>query len=198
MRRVPGRIERGANGVVFLTGDRHPAEISKRPADHKDGVGYPLFDICSSSLNTPSGNFTKTKVRFANEINSHLVGLTYLDVNFGTVLVDWEPADPVVRLQVREESGQVVLQQRLTLSQLRPKVKPWPRCGNDTPRLIAAPAAVSVVEGPTCTPGRSRPGGEPDGGASPPRLAPDSPVPGPASPRSVVASGLRRAFVHGV
>ncbi len=111
----------GANGVVFLTGDRHLSEISKLPADHADGVGYPLFDVCSSSLNTPSGNFTKSKVRFANEINSYRVGLTYFDTNFGTVLIDWEPADPVVRLQVREESGDVVLQQRLTLSQLKPK-----------------------------------------------------------------------------
>jgi hypothetical protein len=80
--------------------------------------------VCSSSLNTPSGNFTKTKVRFANEVNSYRVGLTYFDVNFGTVLVDWEPADPVVRLQVREESGDVVLQQRLTLGQLRAPPRP--------------------------------------------------------------------------
>ncbi len=114
----------GANGVMFLTGDRHLAEISRLPADHADGVGYPLFDICSSSLNTPSGNVTKTKVRFASEINSYRVGLTYFEVNFGTVLIDWEPTDPVVRLQVREESGDVVLQQRLTLSQLRAKPKP--------------------------------------------------------------------------
>jgi alkaline phosphatase D len=108
-----------ANGVVFLTGDRHLAEVSKLPADHPDGVGYPLFDICSSSLNAPSGNLTRSKVRFANEVNSYRVGLTYFDVNFGTVHIDWEPADPVVRLQVREESGEVVLQQRLTLSLLR-------------------------------------------------------------------------------
>ena len=114
----------GANGVVFLTGDRHLAEISRLPADHTDGVGYTLFDVCSSSLNTPSGNFTKTKVRFANEINSYRVGLTYFDINFGTVLIDWEQPDPVVRLQVREESGQVVLQQRVSLLQLRPKLKP--------------------------------------------------------------------------
>jgi alkaline phosphatase D len=116
--------ETGAGGVVFLTGDRHLAEISQLPAAHPDGVGYPLFDVCSSSLNTPSGNFTKTKVRFANEVNSYRVGLTYFDVNFGTVLVDWEPADPVVRLQVREESGDVVLQQRLTLGQLRAPPRP--------------------------------------------------------------------------
>ena len=34
----------GAGGVVFLTGDRHLAEISKLPADHADGVGYPHGD----------------------------------------------------------------------------------------------------------------------------------------------------------
>lgn len=112
-----------ANGVVFLTGDRHLAEISRLAADHPNGVGYPLFDVCSSSLNVPSGNMTKSKVRFANEVNSYRVGLTYFDVNFGTVLIDWEPADPVIRLQVREENGDVVLQQRVTLSQLRAKPK---------------------------------------------------------------------------
>ncbi len=113
----------GASGVVFLSGDRHLAEIAKLPADHPDGVGYPLYDITSSSLNTPSGNITKSGVRFASEINSYRVGLTYFEVNFGTVLIDWEPADPVVRLQVRGEKGEVVLQQRLTLGQLQAKAK---------------------------------------------------------------------------
>ena len=107
--------------MVFLTGDRHLAEVAKLPADHTDGVGYPLFDVTSSSLNAPSGNVTKPEVRFANEINSYRVGLTYFEVNFGTVAIDWEPADPVVRLQVRGEKGEVVLQQRLTLGQLRAK-----------------------------------------------------------------------------
>jgi len=110
-----------ANGVIILSGDRHLAEISRLPADHRDGVGYPLYEVCSSSLNTPSGNFTRSKVRFANEINSYRVGLTYFDVNFGNVLIDWDQADPVIRLQVREEKGGVVLQQRLQLSQLRMK-----------------------------------------------------------------------------
>jgi alkaline phosphatase D len=114
----------GANGVVFLSGDRHLAEISKLPADHADGVGYPLYDVCSSSLNAPSGNMTKSKVRFANEINSYRVGLTFFDVNFGTVLIDWASADPVLRLQVRGEQGEVVLQQRLTVSQLRAGPRP--------------------------------------------------------------------------
>src|SRR5262249_50822379 len=78
------------------------------------GIGYPLFDVTSSSLNTPSGNFTKAGTRFANEINSYRVGLTYFDTNFGLIDIDWSQPDPVLRLQVRDETGDVVLQPRLT------------------------------------------------------------------------------------
>ena len=60
------------------------------------------------------------KSRFANEINSYRVGLTYFDVNFGSIQIDWEERDPIIRLQVRDEKGDVVLQQRVLLSQLRP------------------------------------------------------------------------------
>jgi alkaline phosphatase D len=109
----------GADGVVLLSGDRHLAEIARLPADHALGVGYPLYDVTSSSLNAASGNFTKAGARFANEINSYRVGLTYFETNFGAVQVDWDAPDPTVRLQVRDEKGAVVLQQRLTLSQLR-------------------------------------------------------------------------------
>jgi hypothetical protein len=49
------------------------------------------------------------------------MGLTYFDVNFGTILIDWKAADPVVRLQVRDLEGGVVLQQRVKLSDLRPR-----------------------------------------------------------------------------
>jgi len=105
-------------GVVFISGDRHLAEISRLAADSPDSPGYSLFDVTSSSLNTPSGNFAKAGVRFANEINSYRVGLTYFDVNFGSIHIDWDKPDPVVRLQVRDEKGGVVLQQRLMLSQL--------------------------------------------------------------------------------
>jgi len=114
-----------ANGVVLLSGDRHLAEMARLPADHPLGVGYPLFDATSSSLNTPSGNFTKAGTRFANEINSYRVGLTYFDTNFGAIHIDWDRPDPLVRLQVRDEKGAVVLQQRVSLSHLQ--LPPTPR-----------------------------------------------------------------------
>ena len=108
-----------ANGVVVLSGDRHLAEISCIQSKAENGIGYPLFDITSSSLNAPSGNLTKAGVRFANQVNSHRVGLQYFDTNFGSILIDWDQPDPVIRLQVRDEKGDVVLQQRASLSQLR-------------------------------------------------------------------------------
>lgn len=109
-----------AGGVVLLSGDRHLAEIAELPLTDTDNIGYPLYEVTSSSLNQPSGNFTKAGVRFANEINPYRVGLTYFDVNFGNLLIDWSQPDPVLRLQVCDQQGAVVLQQRTTLSQLQP------------------------------------------------------------------------------
>ncbi|MCC7420288.1 MAG: alkaline phosphatase family protein [Planctomycetaceae bacterium] len=108
-----------AEGVVILSGDRHLSEMARLSADHPLGVGYPLLEATSSSLNTPSGNFTKAGTRFASEINNYRVGLTYFETNFGTVQIDWDQPDPIVRLQVRDEKGSVVLQQRTPLSRLR-------------------------------------------------------------------------------
>ena len=109
-----------ANGVVVISGDRHLAEISQIRSTDVDSTGVPLIDVTSSSLNAPSGNVTKSGVRFMNEINSHRVGLQYFDANFGTILIDWDQPDPFVRLQVRDEKGGVVLQHRVKLKELRP------------------------------------------------------------------------------
>lgn len=105
-----------AGGVIIISGDRHKAEISR--INHT-AAGYPIYDVTSSSLNAPSGNFTKTGVRFGNELNRHRVGLMYFDINFGTILVDWSQPDPVVRMQVRDAVGDVVLQAKTTLGKLK-------------------------------------------------------------------------------
>lgn len=107
-----------AKGVVVISGDRHLAEIMRLAPDAA-GIGYPIYEVTSSSLNAPSGNFTKAGVRFANEINSYRVGLTYFDTNFGLIDIDWSQPSPQLRLQVRDEKGGVVLQQRAKLSELQ-------------------------------------------------------------------------------
>jgi len=95
-----------ASGVILVSGDRHRAEFSKSTTD----IGYPLFDVTAGSLNRGE--------RWTNEVNFHRVGLTYFETNFGMLIIDWN-ADPLIRLQVRDEKGNVVLQQSLHLSQLQ-------------------------------------------------------------------------------
>ena len=112
--------ETKAAGAVLLSGDRHLAELACLPAADADGIGYPLYDLTSSSLNAPSSNFTKAGVRFGNEVNRYRVGLTFFDCNFGSVFIDWKEADPVLRLQIRDEQGGVVVQRRVRLSELKP------------------------------------------------------------------------------
>jgi len=107
-----------ANGVVIISGDRHLAE-SMKLAPGPQALRYPLYEMTSSSLNAPSGNLTKAGVRFATEINSYRVGLTYFDTNFGLIDIDWSLPSPVVRMQVRDEAGGVVLQQRFKLDELK-------------------------------------------------------------------------------
>ena len=109
-----------AGGIVMISGDRHLSELATLPKSDPLGIGYPLHEATSSSLNAPSGNFTKAGVRFANEINPYRTGLTFFDVNYGNILIDWTAADPIIRLQVCDEKGAVVLQQRNLLSELQP------------------------------------------------------------------------------
>ncbi len=98
-----------ASGVVVISGDRHSAEISA----HDPGMGYTLYDVTSSSLNQP--------LKWHNEVNRYRVGTKYIEANFGTLLIDWTDADPTIRLQVRTEKGEVALQKRVRLSELRAK-----------------------------------------------------------------------------
>jgi alkaline phosphatase D len=106
-----------AKGLVILSGDRHLAEIMKLPSK-SFGINYPVFEITSSSLNTPSGNFSKAGTRFSNEINSYRVGLTYFDTNFGMIEIDWLSESPILKFQVCDEKGGIVLQQKLKLTEL--------------------------------------------------------------------------------
>jgi alkaline phosphatase D len=98
-----------ASGVLFISGDRHSAEISALDP----GVGYKLYDVTSSAMNQ--------RVVWHNELNPYRLGTKYVEPNFGTILINWSEADPTIRLQVRDVQGKVVLQHRAPLSELRKK-----------------------------------------------------------------------------
>ncbi len=102
-----------ANGVVFISGDRHHAEISRLPADDKEnGAGYPLIDVTSSSLNQAGGgNF--------RERNDHRLGDNFGQLNFATIDIDWTKSNPAVQFDIRDIKGKAVRSLGVRLSELR-------------------------------------------------------------------------------
>jgi alkaline phosphatase D len=80
-------------GVIFLSGDRHFAEISVlRPAG-----GYPLYEVTSSALNFrhPSGQTGENRFRFDG---------TYVRENFGEIRIDWS-GEAEITLSIRDRDG---------------------------------------------------------------------------------------------
>lgn len=99
-----------AAGVIFLSGDRHLAEISMMDG----GVGYPLYDLTASALTQSRADWR------LQEPNRHRVGTMNYGNNFGLVEVNWNETDPEIRLQIRDVQNDVIVQQKLRLSWLRP------------------------------------------------------------------------------
>jgi alkaline phosphatase D len=98
--------ETHANGVVFISGDVHWAEISKQPVDG----GYPLYDITSSGI-TQEWNST--------EPNDNRIGEPFRDNNAGLIEIDWEQEDPLIQFKIIDVNGQEVLQHQVRLSELQ-------------------------------------------------------------------------------
>ncbi len=103
--------EAKATGVVFLSGDRHLAELSLMDGN----VGYPLYDLTSSAINRSARRWRPL------EVNRHRVATMNVGDNFGVVAVDWDAKDPLVRLEIRDAAGDARIVQKLPLSLLRPK-----------------------------------------------------------------------------
>lgn len=99
-----------ADGVLFLSGDRHWSELSRIV----DGTRYPLLDLTSSSLNQPHPRGTPTKNAF------RLLPMTWHTENYGAINIRWE-ADPLMSLQIKDLNGAVQLQHDVRLSELSAK-----------------------------------------------------------------------------
>lgn len=79
------------------------------------GLGYPLFDATSSGLTEAAAGPRPF------EVNRHRVATMNWGNNFGFISIDWHKSDPIIGLQIRDEDGDVRLQQKLALSQLHPE-----------------------------------------------------------------------------
>ena len=100
-----------ANGVIFLTGDRHLTEISVERGQLGHQPPYPLWDFTISGMTQP-----KSKV---NEVNTYRLGGVFRQTHFGTVDIDWTAQDsPVVTLTVLDENSEVLNQQQVNVADL--------------------------------------------------------------------------------
>src|SRR6185503_13285827 len=91
-----------ANGVLFISGDRHWAELSRldRPGD------YRLHDLTSSALTESHKRGTPTPNRFRD-------GPTWHDTNVGLITINWRARGPVVLLQLFDVNGTVRIEKRI-------------------------------------------------------------------------------------
>ena len=93
-----------ARGVIFISGDRHIAEISL--IERKD-INYPLYDFTSSGLTHTWGSVRK-------EQNQFRVGDLVIKRNFGLIIIEWEKR-PEITFQVRGEADSLFLEHKTKL-----------------------------------------------------------------------------------
>ncbi|MCA8900784.1 MAG: alkaline phosphatase family protein [Hyphomonas sp.] len=87
--------ETAANGVVFVSGDRHTAFLYRQ-----DGIlPYPAYEITASSLNVAFATETDEK-------DAHQIGAGYPPENFGSLDIDWDAG--TVTLAIRGNQGEII------------------------------------------------------------------------------------------
>ena len=104
-----------ATGVIFISGDRHYAELEMMDGE----IGYPVYDLTSSSLNWAEPRWRRIAP------SKHRIGLAERGDNFGLVEIDWNRTDPLIRLKVIDVDGDLVLHRKIDLSTLREGNLEW-------------------------------------------------------------------------
>ncbi|KCZ85399.1 alkaline phosphatase-like protein [Hyphomonas adhaerens MHS-3] len=87
--------ETGANGVVFVSGDRHAGYLYR--AD--DLLPYPVYEITASSFNVSYGDTT-------DEMDAAQIGEGYAKPNFGSLDINWNEGS--VTLSIHASDGATV------------------------------------------------------------------------------------------
>ena len=94
-----------ANGVIFISGDVHLAELSKRAEPNL----YPIYDLTSSGI---------TQLEEVDIPNSYRVGNADLDFNTGAIEIDWNHTDPEIFFKVYGVSGAQSFNYSIHLSEI--------------------------------------------------------------------------------
>ena len=97
-----------ANGVVFITGDVHYAEISK--LEHEDL--YPIYDVTASGLSSTWKFATPNKNRVDGPI---------MENHFGMITIDWESESPDIKMEIRDVEDKQRISRNINLNELEIK-----------------------------------------------------------------------------
>ncbi|SMF51756.1 alkaline phosphatase D family protein [Pseudobacteriovorax antillogorgiicola] len=113
-RMVDVLVKTKAKGVVFVSGDRHLAEISKW---QPEGLDYPIYDL------TASGLTNSVSAGVANEANVYRVPRTvaHRERNYGLIKIDDGPSPKLV-LQIKNSRGAVLESQELAIPGIKPLI----------------------------------------------------------------------------
>jgi alkaline phosphatase D len=96
----------GANGVLFISGDVHYAEISKFEAEDC----YPLYDVTSSGI---------TSTWYFATPNSNRIEGPVMDNHFGMISINWKETDPSICMEIFDIRNNQRVEHTITLSELR-------------------------------------------------------------------------------
>lgn len=94
-----------AEGVIFLSGDVHYAEISKMQSP----TLYPIYDITSSGI-TSTWSFATPN---ANRIEGPV-----MDNHIGLLTIQWE-IDPIIKMEIMDNKRNVRIDYAIKLSELK-------------------------------------------------------------------------------
>ena len=96
-----------ANGVVFISGDVHWGEISRRVPDK----GYPIYDVTASGI---------TEDWEVVESNQYRVGDQVVqDNHFGMLTIDWDRPVPQLTMEIIDVRGVSRIRHSVELDKLR-------------------------------------------------------------------------------
>lgn len=99
-----------ADGVIFISGDVHMAEISLDERKDAGEGAYPIYDVTSSGITHTLG--------FALP-NTTRIGRPFTERNFGGIIIDWTGDGPSVSLRIYDEEGNVRCEQTVPPGDLR-------------------------------------------------------------------------------
>jgi len=96
--------ETKANGVVFISGDVHYAEISKISAHSP----YPIYDVTSSGL---------TQTWHLSTPNKNRIEGPFMGNNYGLLNIDTE--QNVLKVEIRNSDGKSVIEREINLQEIQ-------------------------------------------------------------------------------